>query len=99
MPCSGGSANRARRVAMKRLSRRFDLSASCRPQHEGHSARESFPLRPRFAKRFPSGGGQFVETGAAIVLRSPPRGADEPLPHEPVEGRIERALVDAEQVL
>src|SRR6476661_4071260 len=47
---------------------------------------------------FLPGLGEPVELGAAVVLRDAPFGLDGPLVLEPVERRIERSLVDLEQI-
>jgi hypothetical protein len=45
---------------------------------------------------FSAGAREGVELGAAVVLRRPPRGLEQPAIFEAVEGGVERALLDGE---
>src|SRR5688500_6935952 len=99
MPRSGASENRRRSAATNRLSTPFRISVSRRKKHEVHAARQPLPLCALLGERLPPCNGEVVESRPPIVLRGLPRRADESLPHQSVEGRVQGALVHAEQIL
>ena len=57
------------------------------------------PLARLARELLPAGGGERVVLRAAVVLRLPPLGLDEPFLLELEQGRVERAVVERESVL
>src|SRR6266403_1451634 len=57
-------------------------------------SREPIPVVGLFAQTLAARGGEFVELGAAIVLRRAPAGSQQSLPDEAKQTGIERTLFD-----
>ena len=62
------------------------------------AADQPIPVLGLFPQTLAAGGGQFVELGAAIVLRRAPARLQQSLPHQPKQPGIERALFDQQRV-
>ena len=65
----------------------------------GDGLREPLPVLFFFGKLFPAFGGQPIVAGAAIVLGDAPFRADPPVLFHAVERGLERAFLDAQDVL
>jgi hypothetical protein len=63
------------------------------------SVRQSLPRRMLIGEGATAGGCERVVARTPIVLGDAPRGCDEPLPGEPVQGGVERALVDLQYLV
>ena len=67
-------------------------------QHAADRCGHPFPVLRFFGKLFSSGLGELIELRLAVVLGVAPLGVDQPLLLEPVQRRVERALVDLQDV-
>src|SRR5262245_61342329 len=81
----------------QKAGRRKRISVSLENPCDG--TREEFPGRAFHVELFPALRGQPVEACLSSVWRDPPGGCDLPLCLEPIERRIERALVDLEDLI
>src|SRR5512132_3057161 len=61
-------------------------------------AGRAVPVGHQRGELAPALGRELVVPGAAVVLARAPRGADPPAAHHPLERRVERPLVDVEDV-
>src|SRR5687768_14773607 len=68
-----------------------------RGERHRHGLRETLPARRLRAKSLPPQGGQPIVLRLAVVVRRPPLARDEPLVLEPVQGGIERPLLDRQR--
>jgi hypothetical protein len=68
-------------------------------ENQAHGARKAAPFARLFVQLLAAGGGERVEPRLAVVLAYAPLGADPFLVFEPLQGHIERAMVDEEHVL
>src|SRR5215217_8112973 len=63
-----------------------------------HGAREPLPVLTLEVELLAPDASQLVEPGAEVVVRHAPFRRDPSLALDPVEGRVERALLDAQNV-
>src|ERR1700709_517267 len=68
------------------------------PQNAAHALGETGPALLLLRELFAAGGGERIETGLPVLFRGAPFGAHPAVLLHAVERRIERALLDAEQL-
>src|SRR5262249_2662339 len=71
---------------------------SSRPQNRFERVGESLPRLTLDGQLLPPGRGQLVILGPPVVLRRSPLRSDPSTRFEPVESRVERPVVDAQDV-
>src|SRR5262245_33773946 len=68
-----------------------------RAQRRVHGERGEIPAFGVGLEALSTGGGERIELGLAVVVRRAPLAVDEALMLEPIEGGIERTLLDGER--
>src|SRR6202162_3048328 len=97
---TAGRRKRARKTVLTRKVMAAPLLAcSARGQNARDRLREPLPAFLLLGELLSAAAGQLVEAGAPVVLRGAPLRADPPLRFQAVERRVQRPLVDLEDIL
>src|SRR3954452_730942 len=66
-------------------------------QRRGHHSRQPLPSGCFFAETLSASRGQLVVLGLSVVVRDAPLGIEQTLTLEPIQGRVQRTLLDLQR--